>query len=249
MINENPKKFGTIYETSLRLFEVFVQAIKDDSVSGPSESSLELKSIFDFILIQNFSNTNENIDTIVKVCIDVLTIVFMHIIVVIEKDTTQDPASFLLPPRKQNYLLCKLMNLDLFNIMVSLVSINNLYIRQHAFKILQLLMFVSRDFKEEFLRKKGFEILQLKLSESNLTSTFSLTQTLLNCIMSIYDNPNDLRPSTNTLLVQQVMNKSLIAKEIVNQTKTALNKPKKCLFVYNDFFGIFFQQVSLLDND
>jgi len=45
------------------------------------------------------------------------------------------------------------------------------------------------------------------------------------------------------------MNKSLIAREIVNQTNVALNKPKKSLMINFDLFEMFFQAVSLMEND
>jgi len=64
----------------------------------------------------------------------------------------------------------------------------------------------------------------------------------------MYDNPNDLMPVNNSL-VQQVMNKSLIAREIVSQSNIALNKPKKSKLVYLDMFKMFFQCVSMLEQD
>jgi len=60
---------------------VFVEAIERDLKS--EQGLLELRAIFDFILAQNFhENTeNEDVETTAKVCIDILTIVFIHIIV------------------------------------------------------------------------------------------------------------------------------------------------------------------------
>jgi hypothetical protein len=49
--------------------------------------------------------------------------------------------------------------------------------------------------------------------------------------------------------VQQVMNKSKIAPDIVSQTNLALNKPKKVLLIHYNLFDFFFQSVSLLDSD
>jgi len=68
----------------LKLFEVFVQAIKSDT-STLNEPDQELKAIFDFILSQDFkeqtSAGGEDISSTVKVSIDMLTILFVHIVI------------------------------------------------------------------------------------------------------------------------------------------------------------------------
>ena len=60
---------------------MFVEAIERDLKS--EQGLLELRAIFDFILAQNFheNTANEDVETTAKVCIDILTIVFIHIIV------------------------------------------------------------------------------------------------------------------------------------------------------------------------
>ena len=66
-----------------------------------------------------------------------------------------------------------------------------------------------------------------------------MCHTILNTILQTYDNPNDIRP-VNNALVQQVMNKSKIAPDIVSQTNIALNKPKKMQLIHYDLFDFFF---------
>lgn len=114
-------------------------------------------------------------------------------------------------------MLKRLLDLDCFNLIMSLIKIDNIELREHSLKILQLLLFVSERFHTEFKRKKGYKLLAEILSESKngRASSFNLCQTLLNLILQTYDNPNDIRP-VNNALVQQVMNKSLIAKDIVS---------------------------------
>ena len=54
-----------------------------------------------------------------KVSIDVLTIIFIHIVV-----------------KKENPLLNKLLKLNSFKIIMNLIQIDNLHIREHSIKIL-----------------------------------------------------------------------------------------------------------------
>jgi hypothetical protein len=124
------------------------------------------------------------------------------------------------------------------------VQIDNLHIREHSIKILQLLIFVSPQFEADFRSKQGYHI----LGSLHHQSSFNMCHTILSTILQTYDNPNDIRP-VNNALVQQVMNKSKIASEIVAQTNVALNKPKKVLLIHYDLFEFFFQSVSQLDND
>ena len=110
MILSKSNKYSPIYETSLKLFEVCVEAIKNrpiidaerkDNVESNDGESLqelcdkfdtqktnpldELQAIFDFVIDQDYSTANgkstEHVETTVKVAIDILTIVFIHIIV------------------------------------------------------------------------------------------------------------------------------------------------------------------------
>ena len=140
------------------------------------------------------------------------------------------------------------MKLDTFNLTMSLITVDNLQLREHSIKILQLLIFVSPEFEEDFRDKKGFKLIGKILKGQHKVSSFNQSHTILNTILQTYDNPNDIRPVSNAL-VQQVMNKSRIASDIVSQTNIALNKPKKTLLVYYDIFEFFFESVSLLDSD
>ena len=90
MILSPSNRYRSIYETSLKLFEVFVEEIKNSPGDQEDESKSaqalgELEAIFDFILDQDFSlmekKNNVELETTVKVSIDILTIVFIHIIV------------------------------------------------------------------------------------------------------------------------------------------------------------------------
>jgi hypothetical protein len=248
-----------VYEQSLKVFEVFVQAIKNDS-STQGEGNRDLQAIFDFILSQKFKINGDENEKTVKVTIDILTIVSLHIVVVEDRKvgasgsgaerqgqmTSMPRGSFLLDPAPQNRLLMQLLKLDFFKIIMSLIQINNLQICEHTVKILQMLISISEVIKKDFQDKQGFQIIAHILSRKS--SSFSLCQTVLNAILGSYDNPNDLRQLNNTL-VQQVMNKSLIAREIVNQTNVALNKPKKTKLVYFELFDIFFQCVGQLGSD
>ena len=147
---------------------------------------------------------------------------------------------------RQNYLLTKLLKLDVFNITMSLISINNSNLREHSIKILQLLIQASQDFHDLFKSKNGYQILSRIIRDDCSISNLNLCQTVLNSILRIYDNPNDLRPMGHTL-VQQVMNKSLIAKEIVKTVNDALRQPKKCILFYYDFFELLFEFIVRLD--
>lgn len=85
MILAKPTKYLPIYENSLMLLEVFIQSLKNETKSDENSSyCIELKNIFDFILILNFteySMQDSDIDTNVKVSMDILTLIFTHIIV------------------------------------------------------------------------------------------------------------------------------------------------------------------------
>jgi YesN/AraC family two-component response regulator len=114
---------------------------------------------------------------------------------------------------------------------MSLITINNTTLREHTVKILQLLINASKEFQEIFKQKQGYSILSMIIRECKSKSSMSLCQTVLNAILSEYDNPIDLKQLGHTL-VQQVMNKSQIGREIVKQSNVALNKPKKRILIY-----------------
>ena len=90
-----------------------MQAIKNDPSQGVGNR--DLQAIFDFILRQKFTRADgEDNERAVKVTIDILTIVSLHIVVVEDRKSgaTADRqgsapprASFLLDPIPQNRLL------------------------------------------------------------------------------------------------------------------------------------------------
>jgi len=127
-----------------------------------------LNAIFDFILAQEIkeqapeNTASDELETAVKVSIDMLTIIFLHI--VISKQTYVPPSSsngsFFLDPslmreheRRSNPLLAKVLKLDTYNIIMSLIKVDNLHLREHAIKILQLLIYVSEEFHHDFKQK------------------------------------------------------------------------------------------------
>jgi len=152
MILNKSNKYSSIYETSLKLFEVFVETIKNET-DDDQRANDELQAIFDFV-ISIANNKLQDQDTTVKVSIDVLTIIFIHIIV---KNTSEGDS---------NPLLNKLLKLNSFKIIMSLIQIDNLHIREHSIKILQLLIFVSPEFEQIFREKQGYRILGEILKES-----------------------------------------------------------------------------------
>lgn len=171
--------------------------------------------MFDFILILNytdFSDKTSDIETNVKVAIDILTIIVIHIIVTQEKQVQlQDTSSFLLPSteasfllqqrqNRVNYLAAKLVKLDLFTILINLISIKNLTLREHSIKILQLMINASPEFNSTFKNNSGFEILAMMIRKQSDVSSMSLCQTVINSILGIYDNPNDMRPPGHTVV-------------------------------------------------
>ena len=139
----------------------------------------------------------------------------------------------------------------MFKIMMNLLKINNVEIREYSIKILQLLFYVSEEFFQTFKAKGGFEMLGdiviNKTSAFNIT-TFSICQTILNSIVQTYDNPNEIRPLHNAL-ASQVLNKSKIARDIVQQTKQALSKPPKAVFCYVEMFDFFFESLLAMNCD
>jgi hypothetical protein len=56
---------------------------------------------------------------------------------------------------------------------MSLITIDNLQLREHAIKILQLLIFVSPEFEDDFKRKKGFKIIGKILKAQQNVSSFN----------------------------------------------------------------------------
>jgi hypothetical protein len=144
------------------------------------------------------------LETTVKVAIDILTIVFIHIVVSQQKTR---PRSQILAQRQadgapdSNPLLTKLLKLDTFNLIMNLIAIDDLQLREHSVKILQLLIFVSPEFEEDFKEKKGFKLLgKLVKGSQQHVSSFSMCHTILNTILQTYDNPNDIRPVNNALV-------------------------------------------------
>ena len=117
MILNKSNKYSSIYETSLKLFEVFVETIKNET-DDDKRANDELQAVFDFVITIS-NNKNQDQDTTVKVSIDVLTIIFIHIVV-----------------KKENPLLNKLLKLNSFKIIMNLIQIDNLHIREHSIKIL-----------------------------------------------------------------------------------------------------------------
>ena len=181
MILNKTNKYSSIYETSLKLFEVFVETIKNET-DDDQRANDELQAVFDFVITIS-NNKNQDQDTTVKVSIDVLTIIFIHIVV-----------------KKENPLLNKLLKLNSFKIIMNLIQIDNLHIREHSIKILQLLIFVSPAFERIFREKQGYRILGEILKESEQHSSFNMCHTILNTILQTYDNPNDIRPVNNALV-------------------------------------------------
>ena len=181
--------------------------------------------------------TQSEVELSIKMSIDVLTIIFIHVVV------SQNQSSM-----NENPLLKKLLKLDLFNIVLNLVKIDNLQLREHSLKILQLMITVSPEFSSDFKTKYGYQLLAKIIKDGSQVSCFTMCHTILNCILDTYDNPNDIRPVGNAL-VQQVMNKSKIAKEIVNQTNKAINKPRKMILKHFDFFEFFFESITMLNNN
>ena len=134
MIIDKPLRYGPVYEQSLKVFEVFVQAIKNDCGSQGGGSK-DLQAIFDFILGQKFRTNGDEHEKAVKVTIDILTIVSLHIVVVEDRKAGTSSngaerqgqmsalprASFLLDPVPQNRLLTQLLKLDVFKIIMALV--------------------------------------------------------------------------------------------------------------------------------
>jgi len=109
-------------------------------------------------------------------------------------------------------------------------------------------IFASKEFREDFQNKQGYKIIASLIQDTKQSASFSLCHVILSAILETYDNPNDFRP-VNNALVSQVMNKSMIAKEIVNQTNLSMNRPKKSLMIHFELFEMFFKAVSLLDTD
>jgi hypothetical protein len=133
MILQKSNKYSSIYETSLKLFEVFVETIKNET-DDDQRASNELQAIFEFVInITSERKSGEELETTVKVSIDILTIIFIHICVTQHKITDGE----------QNPLLNKLLKLNSFKLIMNLIQIDNLHIREHSIKILQLLIFVS----------------------------------------------------------------------------------------------------------
>ena len=133
MILLKSNKYSSIYETSLKLFEVFVETIKNET-DDDQRASNELQAIFEFVInIASEKKSGEELETTVKVSIDILTIIFIHIVVTQHKITDGE----------QNPLLNKLLKLNSFKLIMNLIQIDNLHIREHSIKILQLLIFVS----------------------------------------------------------------------------------------------------------
>ena len=137
MILQKSNNYSSIYETSLKLFEVFVETIKNET-DDDLRANDELQAVFDFVIgIFSERKSGEELNTAVKVSIDVLTIIFIHIIVTQHKITDSEA----------NPLLNKLLKLNCFKLIMSLIQIDNLQVREHSIKILQLLIFVSPQFE------------------------------------------------------------------------------------------------------
>lgn len=83
---------------------------------------------------------------------------------------------------------------------MNLIQIKNLEIKEHSIKILQLLIFVSEDFRKDFKEKQGHKLLAELTKESQEPSSFNLCHTIMNAILYTYDNPNDIRPVNNALV-------------------------------------------------
>jgi hypothetical protein len=88
----------------------------------------------------------------------------------------------------------------MFEILMSIIQIENLSLREHTIKIMQLLLFVSPEFAQKFSERKGFKILASMVMESKIRQSFNFCHTILNVILQTYDNPNDLRPANNALV-------------------------------------------------
>lgn len=88
-----------------------------------------------------------------------LTIIFIHIVISkqiyvapVQSSMLQlaNASNMLDYERRGNPLLTKMLKLDAFNIIMSLIKIDNLHLREHSIKILQLLIFVSEEFRRKF---------------------------------------------------------------------------------------------------
>lgn len=107
--------------------------------------------------MQDFSTEFET-----NVSIDILTIIFIHIIVSQHSQVPRRQQIEMLSNAsviEKNPLLKKILKLDTFHIIINLIRINNLQMREHSIKILQLLIFVSDEFRQEFKSKQGFKLL------------------------------------------------------------------------------------------
>ena len=92
-----------------------------------------------------------------KVTIDALTIIFIHILIINNKQSN------ILRSLDDNILLKRLIDMDALQLIMSLMSLENIQIREHAMRLLQVLIYVKEDFKNHFEKSNGYKLLIEKL--------------------------------------------------------------------------------------
>jgi len=92
-----------------------------------------------------------------KVTIDALTIIFIHILIINNKQSN------ILRSLDDNILLKRLIDMDALQLIMSLMSLENIQIREHAMRLLQVLIYVNEDFKNHFEKSNGYKLLIEKL--------------------------------------------------------------------------------------
>lgn len=172
---------------------------------------------------------------ITRVTIDILTLIFTHILLCNERKDEQ---------RESNPLLQLLLDSDIFNVILAFVGMENLQIREHTIQVLQILFFTSPEFYIGFKQKMGFQL----MCKTAKASSLSLCQTILHSMMSKFDNVYHFQRFSH-LITLQVLNKSPIANEIMIQTCKAMKRVERNELVYFEFLDYFLECVRRLGHE
>eukprot|EP00347_Sterkiella_histriomuscorum_P008880 403343393 len=217
-------KFIHFYDQILQVYELYITAIKNNIFE---DSTKDLRVIFDFLTQQSYKN--QKISTIAMDC---LSIIAIHI-VVDEQGTS---------------LIEKVLQLDIFNSLMTLMRCENPDVKEYSVKFMSLLLYKSSQFRVDFKSRQGFKFMNECLNHHNSSTSRNLIKTIIEASTDSFDNANALYPSTSSI-VHTLMNDSEIAHLIVDQLNKNLHKPKKSIILHFEMFQSIFTAITLLESE